>query len=361
MTQPGTERTDVEPAWPIRLHRPDVPLVYLDLNHWIGLAKAEFGHPDGRRFRPALDTLHVHCSKWRFVISMPLIMELTGNLRRRQRETLACVIEDFTGFACVLPFATIAGLELDEVVGRISKRGRYFHPVDLQGHGVLRACGLQGGIRVWDASGADVTAKVRAEAPIGPAQFDKRLEAAERDLDRSVLRGPSSDDEEQYLRDLGWDPSVARRVAIQQLERENEQAARLKADPTWRRGRLRDLITARYLGLDIENTRGRVLREHDARMSRLTPDIDAARRFADSMPATDNRITLLTAKHRNVDSKWTPNDIFDIDALAVSAAYCDVVVAERHSMHVLRQAGVEQRYETALLTSLDQLAEHVGH
>jgi hypothetical protein len=63
----------------MRLQRPDVPLVYLDLNHWIGLAKAESGHPDGRRFQPALDTLRVHRSKWRFVISMPLIMELTGN------------------------------------------------------------------------------------------------------------------------------------------------------------------------------------------------------------------------------------------------------------------------------------------
>jgi integrase len=72
-----------------------------------------------------------------------------------------------------------------------------------------------------------------------------------------------------------------------------------------------------------------------------------------------NGPTRATAKHRNADSTWRPNDIVDIDALSVAVPYCDVVVAERHSMHVLRQAGASQRFETKLLTSLDQLADHL--
>lgn len=54
----GFDRTDVAYVWPRALGRPsDVVLVYLDLNHWIGLAKAATGHSDGDRYRPALDLL----------------------------------------------------------------------------------------------------------------------------------------------------------------------------------------------------------------------------------------------------------------------------------------------------------------
>ena len=78
-----------------------------------------------------------------------------------------------------------------------------------------------------------------------------------------------------------------------------------------------------------------------------------ARRFTDSMRAADIWITLLTAKHRSSDSVWEPNDIFDADALSVAAAYCDVVVTERHPAHVLTQGGVTDRLGTTILTDLD--------
>jgi hypothetical protein len=39
------------------LPAPEARLVYLDLNHWIGLAKANTGHPDGARHRDALAAL----------------------------------------------------------------------------------------------------------------------------------------------------------------------------------------------------------------------------------------------------------------------------------------------------------------
>ncbi|MGH2716424.1 MAG: hypothetical protein ACRDM7_21570 [Thermoleophilaceae bacterium] len=43
-------RTEVDYAWPAIL-RPayEVKLVYLDLNQWIGLAKAASAHKDGAR------------------------------------------------------------------------------------------------------------------------------------------------------------------------------------------------------------------------------------------------------------------------------------------------------------------------
>ncbi len=57
MPRVGAERTDVSPLWPTNLVPAASSLIYLDLNHWIGLAKAHTGHGDGKRFRSALNLL----------------------------------------------------------------------------------------------------------------------------------------------------------------------------------------------------------------------------------------------------------------------------------------------------------------
>jgi hypothetical protein len=174
-----------------------------------------------------------------------------------------------------------------------------------------------------------------------------------------VLRGPQDDDEERELRHLGWEPATARATAERRAQQEREQAARLAADPRWRRGRLRDIVAARYLALEIEATREDALKAHDLRLSDLLTTPEEGRRFTDCMPSADVWITLVTAKHRNPNSRWEPNDIFDIDALSVAAAYCDIVVTEVHSAHVLHRAGTPNRLATRVLTTLDGLAEHL--
>lgn len=121
MLRPGAERTEVEPAWPRRLTRPATPLVYLDLNQWISLAKAASGHADGARFQSALDVLRARRAGWTYVIGMPLIIELTGNLRRAQRANLGRVIEEFTHFASLLPLTAIAALEFDAALARCAQ------------------------------------------------------------------------------------------------------------------------------------------------------------------------------------------------------------------------------------------------
>ena len=133
---------------------------------------------------------------------------------------------------------------------------------------------------------------------------------------------------------------------------------RLAEEPQWRRGRLRDAVAARYIALEIEEVREDSLNAHDLRLPEVLTDIDLARRFIDSMRAGDVWVTLRTAKHRNSYSQWLPNDIFDIDALSVAAAYCDIVVTERHSAHVLRAGGIPENLGTTVLTSVDELAHY---
>jgi hypothetical protein len=46
------------------------------------------------------------------------------------------------------------------------------------------------------------------------------------------------------------------------------------------------------------------------------------------MPCSDVFVTLMTEMHQNAERIWQPNDIFDIDALSVGVAYCDVVLCD---------------------------------
>jgi hypothetical protein len=57
------------------------------------------------------------------------------------------------------------------------------------------------------------------------------------------------------------------------------------------------------------------------------------------MPSTEVSIEIKTAWHRHRERRWTPNDIYDIDALSLAVPYCDIVVTEKACHHLLNAAG----------------------
>jgi hypothetical protein len=77
------------------------------------------------------------------------------------------------------------------------------------------------------------------------------------------------------------------------------------------------------------------------------------------MPSGDVWITLLTAGHRNPQTRWTANDIYDADALSVAVPYCDFVATERHAAHLLHAAGLPARVRTTVVATLDELVAAV--
>lgn len=49
-----------------------------------------------------------------------------------------------------------------------------------------------------------------------------------------------------------------------------------------------------------------------------------------------------------------------VESSPSAAAYCDVVVTERHSAHVLTQSGKDARHRMTVLTDLGLLADHLA-
>jgi hypothetical protein len=363
---PGVHRSDVPYIWPPRLYRPsfDYKLAYLDLNHWIYLAKAATGHPDGTKHEPALAALRKAkaSGKFLFVLSGTHYMEMEGIKNPRQRRDITDVMEELTGFRTLASRAVLIKLEIEAALDElVQPREEPLYPsLTLLGNGVFHAFGMRGGLRVRNEDGEDVTEKARLDWPDGPEAFDRWQADAELLLERSILRGPT-DEEAPELRGHGWRPEMARRTAEERAAAEQEQSKLFATfeEGRWQRGKTRDVVAGRYLGIELAEMTAEGLAARGRALGEAFSDPALARRLTDSMPSADIAITLTTARHRNPQTRWVSNDIFDIDAMSVAVPYCDIVVTERHACHALKAAHVERQANTQLFDSLDALASLV--
>ena len=365
MPQLGVEHSEVAYVWPENLLRPEpgLRLVYLDLNHWIGLAKAATGHEDGARYQDALAALRQAKSTGSFLfpLSGTHYMELAGIASERHRADIAQVMEELSDFASLLTLAGLMRLEIDAAVGaRLGPRPVPYEPVPLVGFGVGPAFGLRGGLRIRSsADGADVTDEQRDNWPEGEAAFDTFLADLNRRFERMMLIGPSREDEPQ-LRASGWDPTVARRIAENRAAAEQQLAAELAEDPQLRKRQVRDVVSATYLAFDANNLLEDALKDRHATLDDLITEQGAAREFTDSLPSADVFISLKTALHRNPQTRWTPNTMFDIDALSVAVPYCQVVAADHAAADALNRSGVAARLGTTVVSKPADLVTQLG-
>lgn len=350
-------------VWPRTLLQPLRPpkLVYLDLLHWVSLAKANSGHRDGGRYEEALAACvrAVEAGIAVFPIADAIYMEVSKIGPHRQRRDLRDVIERVSEYRVITSRVMIANHEvealLDDLVGPSPNP---VNEMDYLDWGVARAFGMVGGFRIkTNDTDEDVTEEVAAKHPDGPEAFYRKLAWAELELNRKTLEGPTPE-EEPGLRADGWDPRAGYEVVARRAVQEMEQVERFNDDPGWRGERIRDVVAAREVIIEIN----RMLYEGlDARGAGLDDvfsedDIDATRRAFDSMPSFDVSVTLKAAYHRNPAHTWKPNHIHDIDALASTVPYCDIVLTDKEAASHLDRTGLADRFETTVLSRIEDLA-----
>jgi len=355
-TAPSMSEIAPQFVWPRLTDWPThtAPLVYLDLNHWIYLAQARAGLSSGAGFVPALEACRNarHSGAARFVLSGSHYMEVTKIRDPAQRRTIADVMEELTDFAVLVSRVVVMELELEATLNRFVVAVPPLPAVPLIGRGVRHAFGIKSGLRIMGPKG-DATEQVRER--MGAEQRDAFVANANLLLERSVLRGPT-DEEVPALQQYGWNPAGAAVVAIKRAEEEQAQSGRLDEEGgRWRRGRLRDVIAARELLIEFQNMLPRALTLRALTLEHLGCNPEAAMAFVRSMPSTEVSIEIKTAWHRNSGKRWTPNDIYDIDALSLAVPYCDIVVTEKACHHLLNAARLGERMRTVILRRLDDL------
>lgn len=319
--------------------RPRVPLVYLDLNHFILMARARKGTaPPG--YTELLDAAVAAVREAR--VTIPLSAEHVAEMATlitdpRHRKDVADVMEMVTGFQYLLGRTDIAQLEVEAGFRALFDEQHELLPLPLVGFGFGRAFGMVGGLRLEDEHGNSVAGAARRK--MGEERFARMLQMANHHFERAMLDGPADSDIPD-LRAAGYEPEASKASLQSRLDYELALSDRLIAAPALRRGRLRDLVSAREASHEWLVTINRV---RDTRMERGLPipelsDLESTRRLLDSMPHNQVAVSMKTRYHRNPTHTWTTNDIADIDALSVAFAYCDVVFTDKAARAALHDA-----------------------
>lgn len=358
----GNATTDSAPlVWPskLKLLSSGRPLVYLDQNHWISLAKASVGHPHGDQFKEALETCLAATKSGAatFVLGGAHYFEVLKIENRRQRRDVADAMENVTQFQTLLSRATVMKIELGAALDSILGLEPEGPDVEVVGYGANHAFGLPGLRDIFcirdRVTGEDVTARHREE--FGAERFDSILDSHLLEFERWQLRGPKDEAELQKLRSLGFNPEKVLEGTIGRARQEQEQRLRLDGDGPWRRERLPDVVSARELLIEFETMAPSAFHERGVSLEDVATSPQAAVAFMRSMPSTDVAMTLKTGWHRNRDKQWSANDVYDIDSMALSVPYCDIVVSEKGCHHLLMAAGMDRRMNSILLRDLTQL------
>jgi hypothetical protein len=335
-------------VWPAEIMRaPDCPsLVYLDLNHWINLAKARAGKVDSESYVPLLDS----CRKARargvvaFPLSIPFVEEFSAIAAPRQRDEIVDLIDELTDFEYLAGAPEVMQLELQALLDeRTGTSGFGFRPINIIGKSMLTGLGMVGGLRIYDASGADVTDQSIIDG--GPT-FARRFADMNRTAERDLLRGPR-DEEIAPLRAAGYRPEVVRQRHLDNTTIE-QWFADTHLNEHWRKGRLLDVLAARHATLELIDMLTRELMQRGVTLTELVPNFRNRYDMPLAMPSSMVWVAIKTHYHRDATRKWTPNDLYDIAALGVAVPYCDVVFTDRAVRNAIRSMGVDSLMHTHL-------------
>ena len=359
----GKYRSEVAYAWPKTfLYLQGNPkTVYLDLNHWISLSKAMSGHKFGGQYCEALEGCLEAAKSGNaiFPISSTTFTEASKISSHRQRRDLRRVIEQVSRYFVVADRSLISRHEIETVLDRlVDPNPRPLPVLDYLDWGVSRAFGRVGGFNVCDRDGNDITPDFRSSFAEGPEAFDAIIATAEWELSRKTLEGPSPD-EEPEMRELGWNPKSAYAVAEERAKQENEQVARFDNDPSWRSGRIRDVVSTREMLIEINNALFEALSDRGATLDDAFHGLEESRRAFDSMPSFDVAVSLKTSYHRNSRHRWKANDILDIDAIGATLPYCDIVVIDKAMCSHCERTGLGDRLDTIVLSKLSDLPTYL--
>ncbi len=353
------------PLWPTTLRLPTRPpkLIYLDLNHWIGLAKAYSGHLDGKKHMCVLEAClkTANDGKAVFPLSAEIYSEIAKITNYRQRRDLREVIEQVCRYVVVTSLANVAAHEIETALDQmVGPNPVPLNTIDYLDWGVSRAFGKAGEIRIKSPDGDDITEEARRTFPDGPEAFNAILWNAQLELNRKVIEGPTPQEEPQF-REVGWSPEVIVQGAERKASDERAQARRLDMDPKWRLGRIRDVITAREAIIEVGDifAEGFAARGLGAADQFFAAKLDDLRSIYSAMPSLDVAVTLKMSLHRDPNHRWMNNDVYDIKALALTIPYCDVVVTDRSMWSHVTRHKLQERYDTDVISQLAELSTHL--
>lgn len=349
-------------TWPA-LRRPTggEKLVYLDQKHWIHLAQAETGHSAGVEYVEPLKAMREAraAGSVLFPLSETHYRETLKITDPTQRGAVAQVMEELSGFVALPARRLTALYELDAVLTPAAGLVSRLPATDLLGRGFRWAQYWPLVSRFEDAQGHDGTEVLRQQ--LGDGGLIALLASIDLLTERFMIAGPS-DEVLPELRALGYDPLAIVRDAQERADNEAEFSRKFVSEAVRRSPvKLMDRVMLREFWYEALPVWKQLARLYG--LAVFGPlergDADANREILRAMPGAEVGTVLKARCHRDARRKWTSNDMFDFDALAVAVPYCDIVGADNDKIHALTATKVAARMNTALFSSVAELVRQL--
>lgn len=340
-------------TWPSGLEEPTRPprLIHLDLSQWIRFGRVAQGKGIGE-YAELLDVLRetVRSQRARVVISGAQYRELLKIKDPAQRRALAAVVEEVTDFSYLTSHLDIVRLELGASLDALTgTEGINWGSTSLLGSSALNVMGRVGGLRIME-NGNDVTARLVANDP----SWRTRLAELNRMAERMLLHGPS-DEEAEDMRGDGYSPE---QVEQGMIDNATLEAAWSKEIRKYLPGHLiRDLVMFRHLQLELLDLIVREQLVRHIQVDDIFTDPLGGARFVLGMPSSAVTVSMKAQYHQDPNRSWSVNDLYDIEALAITLPYCDIVFADASARDAAIRRGLDQHFQTLLPRRPEDLTE----
>ncbi|HET9117047.1 MAG TPA: hypothetical protein VFN75_03050 [Pseudonocardiaceae bacterium] len=325
--------------------------VYLDVNHWVALAKARLGRPASQQDQQVYEMLRNATAAGRVIVPLTAAtyMEVARIGQLRQRTDLANVVAEISGLVSITSLSKALDHQL-----RTALAARFDGPQPAP----LRPFGLGQPFALGDTR-CMVLKKTGGGAPDLSPELIREMETGGRVFSEYLLLPGPEPHEIPALRALGYRPEEVAKVEKERLEREKDLAVRLDAG-TSERDRLGDLVHARYLYWELGDRLSGALEPYGISLTDFFANgKEWLTDLLDDIPSAAVQITLSEKGFRNSYKKWTGNDIRDGDAMAAAIPYCDVAMSDNYVAAQLAKSQVATRQGTLVLSRLGDLRDRL--
>ena len=333
-------------------HKPRT--VYIDINHWYALGRADAGTPDTPEDAIVLSKLKEEVEAGRLVIPLSSVTytELTENPRDHQRKPTADVMLKLSRLATIAPPSKVVDEELARELNRRFGRPAFPVKVPKMGHGVMFAFGIPGRLTVTGYTDAN---RDQIEAQMGKSISDLQLEV-NAFFEYWLLATPRS------LRDEipGFEPVSTRQDAEAELEEIKVMVGNLHSDKEIA-NRPMDAISARQYIRDIFDNFKRAMLSAGFTTSWPFRGKEELTDFLAHLPTQRVATSLKYQYVKQTSTKWKVNHLRDIEALSVAIPYTDAVVTDADvASAATRGVRLDAEFDTRIFKNLAELATYLG-
>jgi dienelactone hydrolase len=313
--------------------------IYLDQNKWVDLGRAYHGRPNGAKFAKALATAEraVEAEAAFFPLSVTHYEETGMVTDFGRRDRLAEVMEALSHFTTIASQLRVVPVELERALHR--RLGRPAKPGELVLYGF-------GAAHAFDDEGL----AYRPPREL-PPEIQEQFVAVARAAGLDVVL------ERALLRSLGLDAATrtAARAADQQFlnSRATAQGV-LKSHGAASGSALRDGVFGMVLA-EIWEPLVKALSEARITLDDFFANVSLGD-FVLDLPSRRVIAELQRVQHAG-GAPFKRGDLNDLGFLAVAVAYCDVVITENQWAHVIRQAKLDQLFDTVVTDDVTELPD----